>query len=72
MNHEFEYLYAARDVDTGKLVSNITNPGRKYWNRRGAAQSAIDAYNNSSKTNRNKGKYREVELVVFKLIEVKE
>ena len=25
-----ERLYAARDVNTGKLVSDITNPKRKY------------------------------------------
>lgn len=68
--NDFEYLYAARDVDTGKLVSDITNPGRKYWNRRANAQNAIDAYNQSAKTNRNKGKHRQVELVVFKLVEV--
>ena len=24
-------LYAARDTTTGKLVSDITNPRRKYW-----------------------------------------
>lgn len=25
-----QYLYAIRDLDSGKLVSNITNPSRKY------------------------------------------
>ena len=64
------YLYGVRDVDTGKLVSDITNPKRKYWDKRGNAQNAIDYYNNSTKTNHNKGKYRQVELVVFKLVEI--
>ena len=65
-----EYIYGARDVDTGKLVSDITNPRRKYWDKRGNAQKAINAYNNSKKDDRNKGKYRQVELVVFALVEV--
>lgn len=25
------YLYSARDTETGKLVSDITNPGKKFW-----------------------------------------
>ena len=25
------YLYAAREIETGKLVSDITNSKRKYW-----------------------------------------
>ena len=40
-------LYAARDPATGKLVSDITNPRRKYWDKRGNAVSAIDYYNRS-------------------------
>ena len=40
------YLYAAREIETGKLVSDITNPRRKYWDRKGNAVNAIDAYNN--------------------------
>ena len=39
------YLYGARDTTTGKLVSDITNPRRKYWDKKGNAQSAIDYYN---------------------------
>ena len=68
-----EYIYGARDVDTGKLVSDITNPRRKYWDRRGNAQSAIDDYNKHAgdpRYNKNRGKYRQVELVVFELVEV--
>lgn len=34
-------LYAARDIKTGKLVSDITNPRRKFWQRRGDCQIAI-------------------------------
>lgn len=58
-------VYCVRDEDTGKLVSNITNPRRKYWDRKGNAESAI----------RNaKGRYykdpRNLKLVTFELVEV--
>ena len=68
-----EYIYGARDVDTGKLVSDITNPRRKYWDKRGNAVSAINYYNEHAgdpRFNKNRGKYRQVELVTFKLVEV--
>ena len=71
------YLYAARDTSTGKLVSDITNPKRKYWDKRGNAQSSIDYYNRCY-ANRdfpsswNKGKHGLLELVTFELVEVKE
>ena len=54
-------LYAVRDKTTGKLVSNITNPRRKYWDRRNNAEAAI-----RKSYNRN-----HLELVVFELVEVK-
>ena len=69
------YLYAARDTATGKLVSDITNPRRKYWDKRGNAQSAIDYYNSlyankKLKYSCNKGEHGLIELVVFELVEV--
>jgi hypothetical protein len=63
-----EKLYAVRDTETGKLVSNITNPGRKYWNRRGNAESAIRSYN----LRRCKPKHGKLELVIYELTEVKD
>lgn len=71
------YLYAARDTATSKLVSDITNPRRKYWDKRGNAQSAIDYYNRSYANKKlnygcNKGEHGLLELVVFELVEVKE
>lgn len=71
------YLYGARDTTTGKLVSDITNPRRKYWDKRGNAQSAIDYYNSlyaNKKLNYgcNKGEHGLIELVTFELVEVKE
>lgn len=70
-------LYAARDTSTGKLVSDITNPRRKYWDKKGNAVSAIDYYNRAyanRKLNRscNKGEHGTLELVTFKLVEVED
>lgn len=72
------YLYGARDTSTGKLVSDITNPKRKYWDKRGNAQKAIDYYNRSyaNKPERdcicgNRGCHGILELVTFELVEVK-
>ena len=69
------YLYGAREVATGKLVSDITNPRRKYWDKRGNAESAIDYYNKlyaNKKFNYscNKGQHGIIELVKFELVEV--
>ena len=56
-------LYAVRDEDTGKLVSNLTNPRKKYWDRRGNAENAI----------RKNIKYHpKLKLVVFELVEVED
>lgn len=55
-------LYAVRDTNTGKLVSDLTNPRRKYWDRRGNAEAAI-----SKRSYRHKN----LKLVVFELVEVK-
>jgi hypothetical protein len=69
-----QYLYAVRDVATGKLVTDITNPGHKFWEKRGSCQKAIDEYNNRA----SKGSMRyfrtiydgPLELAIFELIEV--
>jgi hypothetical protein len=61
-------LYAVRDTESGKLVSNITNPRRKYWDRRGNAVAAIQNFN----MRRAKPKHGKLELVVFKLVEVED
>lgn len=69
------YLYGARDTSTGKLVSDITNPRRKYWDKKGNAQSAIDYYNRcyanrDFPSSYNKGKHGTLELVKFELVEI--
>lgn len=72
-----ERLYAAREISTGKLVSDITNPRRKYWDRKGNAQKAIDYYNRAYANRKlkpfdNKGEHGIIELVTFELVEVTE
>lgn len=72
-----ERLYAARDVNTGKLVSDITNPRRKYWDRKGNAEKAIEYYNRSYANKKlkpfdNKGEHGTIELVTFELVEVED
>lgn len=68
------YLYAARDSVTKKLVSDITNPRRKYWDKKGNAQRTIDYYNsyyaNGKHHDYNKGVHNTIELVTFELVEV--
>lgn len=56
-------LYAARDKNTGKIVSNITNPRRKFWQRRGDCVNAINNY---------RWHDYDLELVVFELVEVED
>ena len=69
-------LYGARDISTGKLVSDITNPKRKYWDKRGNAVKAIEHYNRYyankafSQYGVNRGYHGTIELVVFDLVEV--
>lgn len=72
-----ERLYAARDVNTGKLVSDITNPKRKYWDKKGNAVKAIEYYNQRYANRKlepfaNKGEHGTIELVTFELVEAKE
>lgn len=64
------YLYGAREVATGKLVSNITNPRRKYWDKRGNAVNAITYHNNKDARYRKYNEPGQVELVTFELVEI--
>lgn len=58
-------IYAVRDTDTGKLVSDITNPRRKYWDRK---NNAVAAINGGVRRHRHKN----MKLVVFELVEVED
>lgn len=43
MNDDFT-LYGVIDKSTGKLVSDITNPRHKFWERKKSAETAVDRY----------------------------
>lgn len=60
-------LYAVRDKNTNKLVSDITNPRHKFWERKGDCAKSINRYNNNK--NWNITDY-DLELVEFELVEV--
>ena len=64
------YLYGARDTLTGKLVSDITNPSKKYWQRKAACKEAIDNFNSGRTYYGRRGNHGKLELVTFKLVEV--
>jgi hypothetical protein len=64
------YIYAARDTSTGKLVNDITNPGRKFWEKQGNCIKAIEAYNNRTSYSGRCQRHGKLELVVFELKEL--
>ena len=64
------YLYLARDKKTGKFVNDITNPGHKFWEKKGACQKAIDNYNKGNYYNRRNNNNYDLELVKCELCEV--
>lgn len=59
-------LYAVRDKNTGKLVSNITNPRRKFWEKKKCCEQAIRNYN---QRNRRYGLRYDLELVELTFVE---
>ena len=65
-------IYGARDTSTGKLVSDITSPQRKYWINRCNAMSAIRNYNSHNNYYGRLGKHGTLELVTFRLVEVQD
>lgn len=67
-----KFLYGARDTSTGKLVNDITNPVRKFWEMRGNCVNAINSYNNRTRYDSRHPKHGPLELVVFELVEVNE
>lgn len=59
-------VYAARDKNTGKLVSDLTTRHKKFWQSKKTCQNAIENYNNASV---KYGNYN-LELVVYELVEI--
>lgn len=58
-----ELIYAVRNTKTGKLLSDLTNPSKKFWEKKQFAERAI---------RKNQKWYPKLELVTFKLVEVKD
>ena len=67
---EDKYVYAARDKNTGKLVSNLTSKHKKFWQRRNDCLKAINEAN-QQRLRWNFYNRGELELVTFELMEVK-
>ena len=62
-------LYAVKDKKTGRFVSDITNPGRKFWELKKFCERAIGTYYKYHA--RYESKYN-LELVELVCIESKE
>ena len=62
-------LYAVRDKKTGLLVNNLSTPRKKFWEKRGHAQNAIDKYNAIFSSFHALYK-ADLELVEYELVEV--
>lgn len=60
-----DYVYGAREIESGKLVSDITSPRKKYWQQENACKQAIRKHNSG----RSFSQYGGLELVKFRLIE---
>ena len=58
-------IYGAREIESGKLVSDITNPRKKYWQQENACKQAISKHNSG----RSFSQYGKLELVKFRLVE---
>lgn len=43
MSNDFT-LYGILDTETGKLVSDLTNPRHKYWEKKESAESTLASY----------------------------
>ena len=70
MSMNNNYLYAARDKSTGKLVSNLTSKHKKFWQRRDDCLKAINEAN-QQRLRWNCYNRGELELVTFEIVEVK-
>ena len=60
-----DYVYGAREIESGKLVSDITSPRKKYWQQENACKQAISKHNSG----RSFSQYGKLEFVKFRLIE---
>ena len=61
-------VYAARDKNTGKFVSDLTSHSKKFWERKNACVEAINRYNSDRYHFRN----YDLEIVELTCVESKE
>lgn len=66
MANEKRLIYAIRDTETGRLVSDINTDHRKYYVRFAFAENMIRAYNKR----KSKPRHGKLEIVEFALEEV--
>lgn len=62
MNNDFT-LYGVIDKSTGKLVSDITNPRHKFWERKKSAETAVNRYKSPYHNNIYKHKQEDLDVV---------
>lgn len=61
-------LFGVRNNATGKLVSDITNPRHKYWERKKSAESAIIGYTAGFKYRKGVYNKEDLEVVTIKCV----
>lgn len=68
-------LYAIKNIRTGKLVTNITNPSHKFWENRQRCENALRKYQTSRQFVNWSKQYdliNNYKVVTFELKEVEE
>lgn len=60
-------LYGVINKATGKLISDITNPRHKYWEKKGSAESAVRNYKSKVRYYGRVGKYNSDDLEVVEI-----
>ena len=65
-------LYAVREIQTGKLVTGLTNPSHKFWERKSDCENAVRRANKGPFINGSYIMNNNFEMVIFEIVEVKE
>lgn len=63
-------LYAVRNKETGELVSGLTNPSHKFWERKADCENVVRRAN--KKVRFSGFDSLSFEMVTFELVEVNE
>lgn len=65
-------LYAVRNKETGRLVTGLTNPSHKFWERKSDCENAVRRANKGPFVNGTHIYNNLFEMVTFELVEVTE